>query len=209
MSVDAYIGEIMQFCGDFAPRGGDSAWLPCDGRSLSRTDAKYQLLFRVIGSNFGSVDGGHFNIPDLRERAAVGAGHGTGLRQRFLGESGGEAGITHTEASMAWHRHAIDEPHPTGLAIPASTGTAELATAPDGGHLAAGTFKKGLSSAVTNLYKADPSPDSLIALGSVQGTATAALSESGEAAPTPAENRQPFLAFGFYIAYTGELPPIS
>lgn len=209
MSVNAYIGEIMQFCGGFTPRGDDSVWLPCDGRSLSRTDRKYRLLFQVISTNFGSVDSGHFNIPDLRNRAVIGGGHGTGLSQRFVGQHGGEAGITHTVKSMARHRHAIDEPNPTGLAVPASTQTAEFDTAPDGGYLAAGTFKKGLSTAATNLYKADPSPDSLVAISSVQGTVSATLAESGEAAPTPAENQQPFLAVGFYIAYTGEFPPIA
>lgn len=206
MSAEAYIGEIMQFCGDFAPRGGSSVWLPCDGRSLSRTDMKYRGLFDVIRTNFGSVDSDHFNIPDLRNRSVIGGGHGPGLSQRFLGQHGGEAGITHTVKSMAWHRHAIDEANPVGLAMPASTQTAEFDTAPDGGTLAAGTYKQGLSTVATNFYKADPSPDSLIAIGSVQGNAEATLSGSGEANPIPAENRQPFVAVGFYIAYVGEFP---
>lgn len=41
-------------------------WLLCDGTSLTRAD--YIDLFATIGTQFGSVDIDHFNIPDLRDR---------------------------------------------------------------------------------------------------------------------------------------------
>jgi len=208
MGAEAYTGEIMMFGADFAPRADNAGWLFCDGRSLSRTDPKYRLLFQVIGTAFGSVDSSHFNLPDLRERAAVGSGHGTGLTRRHLGENGGQADNTHTVESMAWHRHAINEPNPEGIAVQASTQAAESAAPLEGGYLAAGTYKRGLSAAATQLYKDNPSPDSLVALdGLLPGDAVAALSPSGKASPTPAENRQPFLAVGFYIASAGIFPP--
>jgi len=39
-------------------------WLPCDGASLLRSE--YPELFNVIGTKFGTADGEHFNVPDLR-----------------------------------------------------------------------------------------------------------------------------------------------
>jgi hypothetical protein len=43
------------------------AWIPCDGRLLSRT--RYADLFRNIGTTFGIGDGiTTFNLPDLRGR---------------------------------------------------------------------------------------------------------------------------------------------
>jgi microcystin-dependent protein len=44
--------------------GDDSLSLICDGRSLLRSS--YANLFTAIGTVWGSVDGTHFNIPDLR-----------------------------------------------------------------------------------------------------------------------------------------------
>lgn len=46
-----------------------SGWLPCDGASLLRTT--YARLFAAIGTQFGSVDGTHFNVPDRRGRMAI------------------------------------------------------------------------------------------------------------------------------------------
>jgi len=57
---------LVPFAGSASPTG----WLICDGSSLLR--ATYPALFAAIGSNFGSVDGTHFNVPDMRGRIPVG-----------------------------------------------------------------------------------------------------------------------------------------
>jgi microcystin-dependent protein len=46
-------------------------WLLCNGASLER--AVYAALFTAISTIYGSVDGNHFNIPDLRDKFVVGA----------------------------------------------------------------------------------------------------------------------------------------
>jgi hypothetical protein len=62
------------------PIGGGCVWfgssdptnfLICDGRSLIRT-TPYDLLFGQIGTQYGAVDGTHFNIPDCRGRTIHG-----------------------------------------------------------------------------------------------------------------------------------------
>ena len=53
-------GVIIPFGGTSAPSG----YLLCDGSNLLR--ASYAALFAVIGTAFGTEDGTHFNIPDLR-----------------------------------------------------------------------------------------------------------------------------------------------
>lgn len=62
--------------GTFVPFGGSSiptGFLLCDGSAVSRTT--YADLFAVIGTAFGSGDGSTtFNIPDMREATAKGAG---------------------------------------------------------------------------------------------------------------------------------------
>ncbi len=61
-------GVVLPFAGSAAPTG----FLLCDGSSKLRTD--YADLFTAIGTAFGSVDGTHFTLPDMRGRTSVGVG---------------------------------------------------------------------------------------------------------------------------------------
>lgn len=64
-------GMVSPYAGAAAPDG----WLLCDGSSLLR--ATYPDLFTAISTTFGTVDGTHFNVPDMRGRLPVGVGTGT------------------------------------------------------------------------------------------------------------------------------------
>lgn len=64
-------GMVSPFAGSIAP----DEWLLCDGASVERDT--YPRLFDVIGTTYGSVDGDHFTLPDLRDRSPVGAGQST------------------------------------------------------------------------------------------------------------------------------------
>lgn len=92
-------GAIQMFAGSAAPSG----YLICDGASVNRAD--YPALFTVIGTTYGSASGTTFNLPDLRGRAPVGAGTGTGLTTRTLGSMGGAENVTLTVAQMPSHNH--------------------------------------------------------------------------------------------------------
>ncbi len=65
-------GFITMYGGSSAPTG----WLFCDGSSVLR--ATYPDLFTAIGTTYGSADGTHFNVPDMRGRTPIGVGTGTG-----------------------------------------------------------------------------------------------------------------------------------
>lgn len=57
-------------------------WLVCSGIAIPRA-APFDVLFNKIGIAFGNGDGSTtFNIPDLRGRAVVGSGRGSGLSLR-------------------------------------------------------------------------------------------------------------------------------
>ena len=60
MSLLEPVGKIIMFGSSVAP----PRYLICNGSSYSRTT--YSALFAVIGTNFGSVDGSSFNVPDFR-----------------------------------------------------------------------------------------------------------------------------------------------
>ena len=65
--ADNPIGSIVPYSGAQPPSG----WLICDGRSLSKNS--YFDLFKIIGYNFGGSNS-TFNLPDLRNKAVMGAG---------------------------------------------------------------------------------------------------------------------------------------
>ena len=66
--ADIIAGIIQMYGGAVAPVG----YLLCDGASILR--ATYPALFTAIGTNFGTVDGTHFNVPDMRGVFPKGAG---------------------------------------------------------------------------------------------------------------------------------------
>ena len=65
VSTDQYLGEIMIFAGNFAPRD----WVSCDG-SLEQISYN-QALFSIIDCAFGGDCRSTFAVPDLRGRFAV------------------------------------------------------------------------------------------------------------------------------------------
>jgi microcystin-dependent protein len=95
-------GSIWDFAGSSAPTG----WLICDGSSQLR--ASFATLFAVIGTTYGSVDGTHFSLPDLRGRVSLGVGSvGTHTQPtKALATTGGSdaALLTHTHTGPS-HSH--------------------------------------------------------------------------------------------------------
>ncbi len=67
VGVGRITGEIVNWPSNTPPAG----WLICDGSSLLRSGT-YANLFAITGTTYGSVDGTHFTLPDLRGRLALG-----------------------------------------------------------------------------------------------------------------------------------------
>lgn len=107
-------GAVIPYAGGSAPAG----WLLCNGASLLRTE--YSTLFATIGTTYGSVDGTHFTIPDLRSRLPLGGGAGPGLTARTLGVSGGQENIT----TVPEHSHSINFFNDGSYAEPSTVGDA-------------------------------------------------------------------------------------
>lgn len=108
-------GAIQMYGGAVAPTG----WLLCDGTSYLR--ATYPSLFTVLSTTYGSADGTHFNVPDMRGRAPIGAGTGTGGGASGTGLPTGGSALT-ARALAAWvgeETHTLTIPE-----IPAHTHTA-------------------------------------------------------------------------------------
>jgi microcystin-dependent protein len=82
-AAEPFIGEIMIFAGNFAPRG----WAFCDGQLLQI--AQNSALFSLLGTTYGGDGRVTFGLPDLRGRAPIHKGSAPGLTPRILGQRGG------------------------------------------------------------------------------------------------------------------------
>lgn len=97
--AEAYIGEIRIFAGNFAPRG----WAFCDGSLLPIS--QNTALYSIIGTIYGGDGKITFQLPDLRGRAPMHFGEGSGLTIRNIGQQIGNEKETLTTVHMPHHTH--------------------------------------------------------------------------------------------------------
>lgn len=134
---EPFVGEIIMFAGNFAPRG----WAFCDGQliAVSQNDA----LFSLLGTIYGGDGRTTFSIPDLRGRVPIHMGQGPGLSNRKQGTKFGTEGESLTKNQMPAHPHY----HGASQDSVSQTGP--------GGHV----FAKGTTEAQFYLQTAtDPQP---------------------------------------------------
>lgn len=97
---DAYIGSIVMFAGNFAPRG----WAFCEGQLIAISDNP--SLFSILGTTYGGDGVQTFGLPDLRGRVPVGTGTGPGLTPSVRGNKGGVEHVTLSQSEMPSHTHS-------------------------------------------------------------------------------------------------------
>ena len=145
--MDPFIGQIILFAGNFAPRG----WAFCDGQLLPIS--QNSALFAILGTTYGGDGITTFALPDLRGRVAINPRQGPGLSDYRLGESGGTQTNTLTTSNLPAHSHTLNASNQ-----PAST------TSPDGAYLGqSATFSGG-----TNIY--GTTPDTTMAHAAIGNT---------------------------------------
>lgn len=84
----------------------DATWMACNGAAISRTS--YATLFARIGTLYGSGDGVNtFNIPDFRDRFAVGSGNLYPLNAKGGTKDAVVVSHTHTTTTAGSHVHNL------------------------------------------------------------------------------------------------------
>lgn len=102
--MDPFIGQVIMFGGNFAPRG----WAFCDGQLLAISS--HSALFSILGTTYGGDGRTTFALPDLRGRVAIQQGTGPGLSNHRLGARGGNYNTTLTTQNLPSHNHGITMP---------------------------------------------------------------------------------------------------
>lgn len=177
--MDPFIGQVIMFAGNFAPRG----WAFCDGQLLQI--AQNSALFSILGTTYGGDGRTTFGLPDLRGRTAVHEGSGPGLPVVRLGEKGGRASTTLGVANLPPHNHQAT--HSLTLKASGETG---MEDDPSGHALAA-----------SEIYT-DQNPTENMRADLVSGTISVQNTGSGTAFDT----RSPFLGLNYIIALIGTFP---
>lgn len=96
-----FLGQVSAFAGNFAPSGYAFA----NGSVLSIADNS--PLFSVIGTTYGGDGANTFALPDLRGRAIIGAGQGSGLTLHNIGDLVGAEQVTLNQQQMPAHYHLL------------------------------------------------------------------------------------------------------
>ncbi len=104
LSADPMLGAVMQFAGNFAPRG----WALANGQTLSISENT--ALFSILGTTYGGDGRTTFALPDLRGRTPIGTGTGAGLSTINLGQRGGTETTTLNSLNLPSHSHSITDP---------------------------------------------------------------------------------------------------
>lgn len=106
--MEAFIGSIIMFGGNFAPRG----WALCNGQILSIS--QNTALFSILGTTYGGDGVQTFALPNLQSRMPMHAGNGPGLSPRTIGQTGGAETTTLTINNLPAHNHLINVKSDTG-----------------------------------------------------------------------------------------------
>ena len=114
---EPFIGEIILFAGNFAPRN----FAFCNGQLLQIS--QNTALFSLLGTTYGGDGRTTFGLPNLQSfRVPISAGRGPGLTTRILGQAGGATTATLTLNMLPPHNHlaiaetgfGADNPSPLG-----------------------------------------------------------------------------------------------
>jgi microcystin-dependent protein len=175
--MEAFIGSIVLFAGNFAPRG----WQFCAGQILPI--AQNTALFSLLGTTYGGNGQTTFALPDLRGRVPVGQGQGPGLSPYDLGEATGVENVSLMLPQMPAHNHMVQ----------VSSGQADTATA-NNNYLAVTNGSLAGDPVVVNTYNGTPT--ALLGAGSISNTGSS----------QPHTNLQPLLCLNYIICLEGIFP---
>jgi len=173
--MDAFYGEIRIFGFNFPPQN----WAQCNGQTMSIM--QYQVLYTVIGIQFGGDGQNTFKLPNLMGSAVCGAGQGTGLTNRVFGKSVGASTVTLSQTQMPNHQHTFNAANQS-LAQSVNNATASTSRV--------GRTLKQLDFTSTDTYDTTLAPQMVGPIGGGQMH----------------ENRQPYLVMNFCICTYGDYP---
>jgi len=179
--MEAFIGTIMMFGGNFAPR----SWKLCNGQLLSI--AQNTALFSILGTTYGGDGQVTFALPNLQGRVPIHAGQGAGTSNYALGETAGTENVTLVSGQMPMHTHT------TVVTINANAAPQTASAEPGDAVMAGGSGQ--------SIY-ATGAPDGTTKMNAGMASTVVGLAGGSQ----PFSVLQPFLCVNFIICTEGLFP---
>ncbi|MEM7370433.1 MAG: tail fiber protein [Bacteroidota bacterium] len=189
--MDPFLGQIMMFGGNFAPRG----WALCDGQLIAISSNS--ALFSILGTMYGGDGRTTFALPDLRGRVAVHAGNGPGLMPVDLGQKFGTNTTTLLTQNLPAHNHAAAVTVNSSLHFRSEVGDE---TSPNDGSLA-------IAPPAAQIYHADPPQTGKFHANSITNVVDTQIGMTGN--NQSFNNMQPSYGVYYIIAIQGSYPSRS
>lgn len=186
--MEPFIGQIILFAGNFAPRG----WALCDGQLLPIS--QNQALFSILGTTYGGDGRTTFGLPELRGRVAVHSGNGSsgpGLAPVSNGERGGTNNIVLQTQNLPSHTHNAIVTN--GLRVGCFT---------DESDNPGDNPENQVLGPLDGIYH--PMADASMGADSIVGNLSVTNSNTGNG--TAFSNMQPFIGINYIIALVGTFP---
>ncbi len=178
--AEPFIGQIMMFGGNFAPRG----WALCDGTLLPI--AQNTALFSILGTLYGGDGRTTFALPDLRGRVAMHEGTGPGLSPKALGQKSGAETNTLNANQLPSHTHT-------------ATTTTNCVVGSGNSNVASGNYWSKDFGSQSGTYNSGPADGTM-----ADGAVTTTVAHIGSSQPV--NNMQPFQVINYIIALQGLFP---
>jgi microcystin-dependent protein len=178
MALTPFLGEIVMYSFNFAPKG----WAQANGQLLPIN--QNQALFSILGTTFGGNGQTNFGLPDLRGRVAIYSGNG-----HTLGEKAGQESHTLTISEMAGHNHIIQGNNTVAAATAAASTPGNT---------------KSVAQATAALQGGGTTPVQIYGTGNPNQSMPTALGNMGGSQAH--ENRQPYGVVNFCVALQGTFP---
>jgi microcystin-dependent protein len=174
---DQYLAEIRIFGFNFAPKG----WATCSGQIVSIQ--QNTALFSLVGTTYGGNGTTTFALPDLRGRAPIHWGTGSGLPTVSQGQVGGEENHLLLQTEMPAHNHTF-----TATTAPATKKPVNV-----------GVFADDVDTQAVDYFATFNAPNSsYVTLNP--------LSMPPAGGSQPHNNMQPYLVLNICIAMSGIYP---
>jgi microcystin-dependent protein len=174
---DPFLSEIRLFSFSFPPKG----WAFCNGQTLPIN--QNQPLFALLGTTFGGNGQTTFALPNLQGRVPIHSGNANSL-----GQSGGAASVTLSQAEMPAHNHLLQVRNATPGVVGGNVGAATK-------YFARGLAIIGTGNQAVQIYGTG---------GPNQALDPSSVSQTGGSQPH--SNMQPFLTLNYCIALQGIFP---
>lgn len=99
---ESYLGQIVMFGGNFAPKN----FAFCNGQLLGIS--QNTALYSLIGTYYGGDGVQTFALPDLRSRLPIHEGQGPSLSLYTIGQNSGTPNVTLLTGQIPSHNHSLN-----------------------------------------------------------------------------------------------------